>query len=337
MSVGQHFILGFRGPELPQWVEVFAGRHTLGGIILFDYDLKTKSYKNNILSKAQLSELCASIHALPGEPLVFIDQEGGKVRRLKENLGFQPLPSHEALAKIPVTERKAILAESFREMTSLGIDVDLAPVVDANYFPENPDIGAIGRSFSADPQRIEKNASLFFEAAEAAGLLLCLKHYPGLGGATVNSHEALTDITESIHPEQLDLFYSLGKKLPGHAILVSHGLVKTWDDQFPVSVSLPTLQKLRQKLPEAVLISDDLQMQGLQKLLTSEQATIQGLSAGLDFVLLGNNLIDQQLECFNFAEAVAKRAAIDSPFASILSASRRRIQQFKSLKKKRVS
>ena len=78
--------------------------------------------------------------------MVFIDQEGGLVRRLKESQGFKPLPSAKEFNHLAVNEKREILAASFAEMRRLGIDYDFAPVIDVDYNPDNPNIGKIKRS-----------------------------------------------------------------------------------------------------------------------------------------------------------------------------------------------
>ncbi len=88
MPIGELFILGFFGKVVPEWLQQFAARYGLGGVILFDYSCQTRQYDNNIESPDQLRGLCAEIARLPSGPMVFIDQEGGLVRRLKEGKGF---------------------------------------------------------------------------------------------------------------------------------------------------------------------------------------------------------------------------------------------------------
>ena len=83
MRVGELFILGFFGKTVPAWLKQFASRYGLGGAILFDYSCRTQTYENNIESPEQVQRLCAEIAALPSGPMVFIDQEGGLVRRLR--------------------------------------------------------------------------------------------------------------------------------------------------------------------------------------------------------------------------------------------------------------
>src|SRR5512138_800327 len=85
MRIGELFILGFFGKTVPAWLAQFAARYGLGGVILFDYACRTQTYDNNIESPEQVQRLCEEIAALPARPMVFIDQEGGLVRRLKDS------------------------------------------------------------------------------------------------------------------------------------------------------------------------------------------------------------------------------------------------------------
>src|SRR5262249_55873613 len=180
MSVGELFILGFLGKTIPGWLQQFAARFGLGGVILFDYSVRTQQYDNNIESPEQVRALCAEIAALPSSPLVFIDQEGGLVRRLKDTRGFAPLPSAKDFNLLPPQEKRAILAASLHELRALGIRYNFAPVVDVDYNPDNPNIGRIKRSFSADIGEVEANALLVSEVAREAGGGLCLHPYPRL-------------------------------------------------------------------------------------------------------------------------------------------------------------
>jgi len=302
--VGELFVLGFREPAVPGWLWDFAARRALGGVILFDYDVGAGAYGRNVESLEQVRGLCAEVAALRSGPLVLVDQEGGKVRRLKESLGFAPLPSAKAFARLPVDERLRLARESFRELRDLGIAYNLAPVIDLDLNPANPDIGAVERAYSDQEATVRENAALVNRAAREAGLGLCLKHYPGLGGAETNSHDTLTDLSHSLDERQLALFHSLAGEMNGEAILVSHGIVGPWEAGRPVSMSARALGDLRARLPEVLLISDDLQMQGLQQVLDTPTACVEGLRAGLDWLLIGNNLLDETGQAEALAEGV---------------------------------
>jgi len=322
--VGELFLLGFRGTEPPGWLGRFAAAHGLGGAILFDWDVATRRPGRNVESPGQVAALCDALHALPGRPLVFVDQEGGKVRRLKAERGFAELPAAADFARLPRAERLALAARACAEMKRLGIDFDLAPVADLDSRPDNPNLGALGRCFSADPEAVADNVRVWAEAAAAAGLGLCLKHWPGLGGARVDSHLALTDITGTFSDAQLALF-DLHRELPGGAILVSHGIVRDWDPERPVCVSAAALARLRERAPDALLISDDLQMQGLQQCLPALEAVEQAVRAGIDLLCICNNLLAQEAECEAAAERLAARARDDAALRARVEDAQRRV------------
>ena len=306
MPIGELFILGFFGKTIPGWIKQFAARYGLGGVILFDYSCRTQQYDNNIESPEQLQRLCAEISALPSAPLVFIDQEGGLVRRLKESRGFAPLPSAKEFNRLAPDRKRAILSASFSEMRRLGIDYDFAPVIDVDYNPDNPNIGKIKRSYSADISEVEANALLAGEVARAHRIGLCLKHFPGIGGAVVDSHQAFMDISDSLRAEQEELFYSLAPRMFGDAVLVSHAIVRQWDEERPMTLSQAGVGRLRARLPDTLLITDDMQMQGLQQALGTREASLQSLKAGIDMLCIGNNLLDQEQEMAGTAEYIVE-------------------------------
>ncbi len=288
MPIGELFILGFFGKTVPVWLKQFAARYGLGGAILFDYSCRTQQYDNNIESPEQVQRLCAEIAALPSGPMVFIDQEGGLVRRLKEGRGFA-------------------------------------------YNPDNPNIGRIKRSFSADIAEVEANALLASEVARAQRVGLCLKHFPGIGGAAVDSHQEFMDISDALVPEQEELFYSLAPKMFGDAVLVSHAIVRQWDRDRPMTLSAAGLGRLRQRLPDTLLITDDMQMQGLQKALGTREASLQSLKAGMDMLCIGNNLFDQEQEMAAIAEYVEQSLRDRTLSGSAIEQSIARVAKRKAL------
>ena len=331
MRIGELFILGFFGKTVPVWLREFATRYGLGGAILFDYSCRTREYDNNIESPEQVQRLCGEIAALPSGPMVFIDQEGGLVRRLKESRGFAPLPSAKEFNHLAPDRKRAILTASFAEMRRLGIHYDFAPVIDVDYNPENPNIGRIKRSFSADIVEVEANALLASEVARAQRIGLCLKHFPGIGGAVVDSHQEFMDISDALRDEQEELFYSLAPKMFGDAVLVSHAIVNQWDKDRPMTLSAAGLGRLRERLPDTLLITDDMQMQGLQKALGTRAASLQSLKAGMDMLCIGNNLFDQEQEMAAIAEYIGERLRDKTLSGSAIEKSIARVGQRKAL------
>ncbi len=331
MRVGELFILGFFGKAVPVWLQQFAARYGLGGAILFDYSCRTQQYDNNIESPEQVQRLCAEIAALPSGPMVFIDQEGGLVRRLKESRGFAPLPSAKEFNHLAPDAKRAILTASFAEMRRLGIHYDFAPVIDVDYNPENPNIGRIKRSFSADIAEVEANALLASEVARAQRIGLCLKHFPGIGGAVVDSHQEFMDISDALRDEQEELFYSLAPKIFGDAVLVSHAIVSQWDKDRPMTLSAAGIGRLRKRLPDTLLVTDDMQMQGLQKALGTREASLQSLKAGMDMLCIGNNLFDQEQEMAAIAEYVEQSLCDETLSGPAIERSIARVARRKAL------
>lgn len=331
MPIGELFILGFFGKTIPEWLKEFAGRYSLGGVILFDYSCQTQKYDNNIESPEQVRRLCEEISRLPSRPMVFIDQEGGLVRRLKDSRGFKPLPSAKEFNRLALQEKREILGASFTEMRQLGIHYDFAPVIDVDYNPDNPNIGKIKRSYSADIGEVQANALLASEVARAAGIGLCLKHFPGIGGAVVDSHQEFMDISDSLRAEQEELFYALAPKMFGDAVLVSHAIVRQWDRDNPMTLSAAGLGRLRRRLPDTLLISDDMQMQGLQKALGTKEASLRSLKAGMDMLCIGNNLFDQEQEMAAIAQSIEQSVGEGALAGSAIERSIERVRNRKGL------
>ncbi len=160
---------------------------------------------------------------------------------------------------------------------------------------------------------------------------MCLKHFPGIGGALVDSHQEFMDISDSLRAEQEDLFYALAPKMFGDAVLVSHAIVAQWDRDNPMTLSAAGLGRLRRRLPETLLISDDMQMQGLQKALGTRQASLRSLKAGMDMLCIGNNLLDQEQEMAAVAEAIEQGLRERTLAGSAIEASIARVVNRKAL------
>ena len=331
MQVGELFILGFFGKTIPGWLREFAARFGLGGVILFDYSVRTRQYDNNIDFPAQVRTLCSEIASLPSSPMVFIDQEGGLVRRLKETRGFAPLPSARDFNRLAAAEKRSILTASLNELRALGIRFNFSPVIDVDANPDNPSIGRIKRSFSPDIDEVEANALLMSEIARAARIGLCLKHYPGIGGASVDSHQDFMDISDALSADQEELFYALAPKMFGDAVLVSHAIVRQWDRDNPATLSPVAIGRLRARLPETLLITDDMQMQGLQKALGTCAASLRSLAAGIDMLCIGNNLFDQEAEMVGIAVAVERGLRDEALDSAAIAGSIDRVRKRKAL------
>jgi beta-N-acetylhexosaminidase len=328
LPIGELFLLGFRSAEIPPWLRSFAREYGLGGVILFDYDCLEKKFERNVFSPAQVARLCQELHALPPHPLIFIDQEGGKVRRLKEERGFAPLPSARQFARLTVAKRLEALRASYAEMRALGIDVNLAPVVDLDVNPDSPDVGSAQRSYSADPAVVEECVDTLAKVAQSVGLKLCLKHFPGTGGAKVDPHHHVMDLSDCLTDAQVNVFKSLLWRAP--MILLSHGVVSQWERYTPVCLSPVAVDMVRGFASDVCILTDDLQMQGVQKLMSTSEACVRAVRAGADLLIIGNNLKDEQEQAAGFARKLLEACQRDPLIRAHAEASIARIARLKA-------
>jgi len=292
---GAMLMVGFRGltppPSLLSAIE--SGR--LGAVILFDRDLRQDGPRN-IDSPSQLRALTSSLQkAAAGnhQPLLIaVDQEGGKVRRLKDSRGFLPLPSAEAMGAMPADEVRVLGMRAGQEMAKLGINVDLAPVVDVLRTQSSPGLGDIGRLFGRDHAVVTRQALAFAEGLSAAGIIPALKHFPGLGSADKDSHLDLPDVTARWYKDELKPYAEAFRRGWPGMVLAAHVYHRGLDPENPSSLSRRVIEDLlrRDMGWQGVVISDDLQMGAVARGRALKDILRLAIEAGNDILLLGNNL-----------------------------------------------
>lgn len=295
-KIGQLFILGFQGTELDTGNAIMDDlcKNNLGGVILFDKLLARQKKENNIACPAQVKALTSSLQQYASTPLLIaIDQEGGLVRRLKTDTGFPPTASAQEMGEADDPVHTAIHASCTAiTLKTLGINFNLAPSVDLNIYPDNPVIGKLGRSFSPNPNTVIRHAAIWIREHRKQNILTCLKHFPGHGSSLTDSHLGFTDITKSWHKEELIPFTSLIQQeladciMPGH--LFHHGL----DPKYPTTLSSAVIDGMLRKSMgfDGLVITDDLQMQAISDRYGLEESVCLALGAGVDMIVIGNNL-----------------------------------------------
>lgn len=294
-KIAQLLMVGFRGTSLA------AGNHiiediqerNLGGVVIFDYDVESKGVRN-VVSPEQVKKLAHDLQALrPEKLLIAIDQEGGKVNRLKSKYGFENFRASAqhlgTLDNLDSTRYWADLTAS--TLNELGFNLNFAPVVDVNVNPKSPAIGAKERSFSADPNMVSKHAKASIEAHKANGILTCLKHFPGHGNASSDSHAGFTDITETWSEQELEPYKNLIASNTAQMIMTAHIFNSQLDDKVPATLSSPIITGLlREKLGwKGVVISDDMHMGAITENYGLEDAIEKALNAGVDILVFANN------------------------------------------------
>ena len=290
-------LVGFRGLTVEEAADIAADirDRNLGGILLFDTDQPTHSPVRNVQSPAQLTVLVTGLQALADTPLlVAIDEEGGLVARLDQRHGFPPTISAADLgARNDVaftTEAGKQIAET---LASVGVNLNLAPVVDLNVNPTNPIIGALGRSFSADPAVVTAQAEAFVSGHRAVGVHTTLKHFPGHGSSTGDTHLGVVDVTATWSRTELEPFANLVRDGMADAILTAHVFNATLDPDNPATLSQPTITGiLRQQIGwDGVVISDDMQMGAIRQAYGYRDAVRLAILAGVDILTIAQQQV----------------------------------------------
>jgi len=297
LDVGQMFVVGFSGCELAadHWIMTAIARDKLGGVILFDRNVDRSV--QNIRSSQQLKQLTKRLQQHAVYPLLIaVDQEGGMVCRLKERDGFLASKSAAVLAGegVPATRRQFDgLAAMLKDH---GINLNFAPVVDLDLNPDNPIIGRYQRSFSAAPAVVTAHALAVIEAHHRHDIGCCLKHFPGHGSAGSDSHLGFVDITDCWLQMELEPYRQLIDSGYRDGIMTAHLVHRGLDPSgVPATLSTAVVSgMLRQQLGfTGVVFSDDLQMRAISRGWSYTDAVQRAVLAGVDVLVVGNNLDPQ--------------------------------------------
>ncbi|MDD2488953.1 MAG: glycoside hydrolase family 3 N-terminal domain-containing protein [Bacteroidales bacterium] len=294
-KISQMLIVGFRAMELETSNEIYdlITKEKIGGVILFDYDVPSKKSIRNIESPDQLRTLCTELQKAGNNRLfISIDQEGGRVSRLKEKYGFPPTVSQQYLGdnnnKSLTTQWSARAASTLK---SLGINLNFTPSVDLNVNPDCPIIGKLERSFSSNPKVIVENAKIVIQEHKKQGIATAIKHFPGHGSSTSDTHEGIVDVTKTYTEEELIPFRELIDEGVVDMVMTSHVFNANFDSLYPATMSYNTLtNKLKLQMEyKGIIISDDMAMGAISKQYDLETCLEKAINAGVDMFIFSNN------------------------------------------------
>lgn len=308
--VGQMIITGFHGDGAGENAESFAEIEKqiksghIGGVILFDVDVsglvsqgmsvqeaKKQIFSSNIKDTNQVKKLTNYLQSIAKVPLLIaVDQEGGKIQRLKPEHGFQPTPSAKELARGDTQTTYKIAYNLGIRLDELGINVDFAPLLDVDVNPGSPAIGALERSFSSDPDVVIEFGNAFARGLNDANVISSFKHFPGHGSATGDTHAGLTDVTKTYRDYELKPYQTLLQNTsPLTTVMVAH-VVNANFDTLPASLSAKTIQMIRDMGFDGVIVSDDMDMGAIVNQYGRDTAIEMAINAGNDILVFGNNL-----------------------------------------------
>lgn len=299
VMAGQMIMAGFRGTGEEPLHEDLAfllediSKGRVGGVILFDRDALTKDTARNIVSVKQARRLTDMLQRRASIPLfVGVDQEGGRVRRFKEEHGVPATPSPRVMGEGTEAGAERAAFTLGHALRQAGINVDFAPSLDVDVNPQSPAIGALDRSFSADERKVAAYGGAFARGLLRAGIVPCYKHFPGHGSAAADTHLGAADITGTWQERELAPYKALLKPASPVMVMVGHVAHAGMDARFPASLSPSVINGLlRKKLGwNGVVITDDLQMEAVTGRHTAKETLLLAVTAGADILLLGNNL-----------------------------------------------
>lgn len=292
IKIGQMIMVGINErtsvkEDDPLLTEISEGK--TGGIILFEKNVA----KDN--SAASMMRMISDMQRKSSIPLlVSIDEEGGKVHRLKEKYGFVGMPSAAYLGKLDNTDSTLYYNRRLAaELWNLGINFNYAPTLDLAINPENAVIVKRERSFSASPETVSKHALLCIRAHHEKGVKTILKHFPGHGSSAGDSHLGIVDVTKTWDFKELLPYYQLLQSGECDAIMTAHLINHNWDTtDLPGTLSSRVVNGMLRGLLgyKGVVFSDDMQMYAISKNYGFENAIELAINAGVDILVFGNNV-----------------------------------------------
>ncbi len=308
IMIGQMIMIGIGDFNLvdssePIFKEIRDGK--VGGVVLYEKNILFESPKPELALLVELLQRNASI------PLfISIDEEGGRVTRMKTRYGFPNNVSAQYLGDMDNLDSTRYYANQTASiLSSFGINMNYAPVVDVNLNPRNPVIGKIERSYSENYEEVIRQAYQVIEQHNKSGVVPVLKHFPGHGSSRSDTHLGLTDVTETWQLEEVYPYSALIDSGVVKAVMTAHIVNKTLDGtKNPATLSKRIVTgMLRDFLGfEGVIISDDMQMGAINNEYGLREAIRMSIEAGVDMLMFANNVNDYNMVSASTVHAIIK-------------------------------
>jgi beta-N-acetylhexosaminidase len=313
-QIGQLLIAGFNGAALPIELKSLARDFGLGGVILF---------ARNVVEPEQVAELAFDAAHLVTDlpPWVSVDQEGGRVARLKAPFTeWPPMATLGRSGDVALAERfaRALAAE----LRAVGITLDYAPVLDVHTNPKNPVIG--DRALAETADAVGRLGATIIRVLQTQGIAACGKHFPGHGDTSTDSHLELPLVEhppERLREVEFEPFRA-AIAADVATIMTAHVLVPSLDEQVPATLSKRIVGMLRDELQfQGVVLSDDLEMKAVAASYTVPDAAVRAVAAGCDGVLICSGDHDAQAAALEALVHAVEQERI--PFSRIEDALKR--------------
>lgn len=329
IKIGQMILIGFAADKVDSAVlkEIREGK--AGSIIIFEKNIPPK---NSFIALKKI--IWTYQQAAPIPLFIGIDQEGGKVNRLKDKYGFPKSITAAAMGKASTLDSVRFYAEATAStLAGLGININFAPVVDLATNPDNPIIAKHGRAFSAAEDSVIILSKEFIKEHRKYGVLTSLKHFPGHGSSKADTHLGIADVTNTWEERELKPYKSLIDSGYVDAIMTSHIVNMKLDPAGnPGTLSSDIITGiLRTKFNyQGVIFSDDMQMHAITKHYGFEEAVRKAINAGVDIMTFSNNISGSDLRTVDKVHKIIREMVARGEIkASRIDESYRRIMTLK--------
>ena len=292
IKVGQMVMIGLGEFNLPEQAdavlsEIEAGK--VGGVVVYEKNIDPLTPFSSL--KATLSRVQS---ASPIPLFTSIDEEGGRVTRLKSKYGFPATKQAGelgAMKNLDSTYYYALQTASL--LDSLGINLNYAPDIDVDVNPENPVIGKLGRTYSADPNEVAAHGIAVVDAHRANNVGTVLKHFPGHGSSSTDSHLDMTDVTDSWMFYELSPYRKMLDSGRVDGIMTAHIINQHLDSaKLPATLSKSIITGILRDFMgyDGVVFSDDMQMHAISQHFGLKNAIKMAIDAGVDVLMFANNV-----------------------------------------------
>jgi beta-N-acetylhexosaminidase len=299
--IGRMLLVGFENQDINASSNIvkLIQKYDLGGVILFDRFYHDRNRVKNISSPQQLKKLTSQLQKFSFKPLLIsVDQEGGKVARLKPEYGFVKTPSALTLSKLSLATAKREYTIQANMLKKSGINCNFAPVVDLALNPKNRVIYKLERAYSLNPKIVSNYAEVFIDALQEKHIVSVLKHFPGHGSSLADSHKGFVDISTTWSQKELLPYQMLIDSHKVTMIMTAHVFNSHLDVNYPATLSYNVnTELLRNKMHyKGLIVSDDLQMSAISQHYTLKQTVTLAINAGVDILLFGNQLASYNVD-----------------------------------------
>ena len=309
IKIGQMILIGFPGAKVDDKVLEEIRQGKVGSIIIFEKNIPAKN------SYAELKKITWTYqHDAPLPLFIAIDQEGGRVNRLKEKYGFPRSVSAAKLGKFTLDSVQFYAETTAATLAGLGINVNFAPVVDLSSNPTNPIIAKPERAFSAQADSVTLFAREVIRQHRKLGVVSVLKHFPGHGSSKDDTHLGIADVTNTWNERELNPYRILIDSGEVDAIMTAHIVNKKLDQAGnPGTLSKKVIDSLLRKQFHfnGVVFSDDMQMHAITKHYGLEEAIKLSINAGVDILTFSNNISGSQERTVDKVHEIIKKFVLN--------------------------